>query len=150
MKSNTSPEEKLLRLIKGQKRQDAIGMDNKSPLKVANSQPKIKHSVYSLTQRYLSFLGIRRIVSFALVVSCIYLAISFIYPFVGLNKIKLPQITLKENTNELKMEPAFDMKPYESYLQEIRKRQIFSSVPIQEMEKPVSGVNLDLIKDISL
>lgn len=161
--NNISPEEKLLRLIRGQEKQ-AVAVDKKSTT-VAELKPssnlssalgiepkrnwKIKDSLYPFIQKYLSFLNIRKIVLVAFVVSCTYLIVSFIYPWVGLRNIKLTQVS-KEEIADLKVEQGLEIKPYEFYLEGIRNRQIFSSTTLKEDQRPASGVNVDLIKDINL
>lgn len=159
MKDNISPEEKLLRLIRGQKKpQDAL-IDKKTTSEVSDLKPlsgielkqsqRAKFSIYPLIKKYLSFLYIRKIIWFGFLVSCLYLIICLIYPWVGLRKIRLPQIEpgkIIESKKELKDQ----IKPYEFYLEGMRNRQIFSSKSSQETERSLSSVNADLVKDINL
>lgn len=147
-KDNISPEEKLLRLIRGQKKQD-ISIDKKPLNAITGLKPKVKNSIYPLIPKYLSFPYIQKIIGIVFVVSCIFLIISFIYPWFGLRKIKLPQVT-EEKMVDLKTEPRLEPKPYESYSEGIIDRQIFSSPTAQETQGPSSGVDIDLIKDINL
>lgn len=134
------PEEKLLRLIRGKKKQDANPPDKK---------PALKNSIYSLIQKYRSFIYIRNILWILFGASFIYLAVSFIYPRVGLKNIKLPRIA-EEKFTDSKEAPEIKMKPYEFYLEGIRNRQIFGSAASQGRDESVSGVNADSIKDINL
>jgi len=159
MKDNISPEERLLRLIKGEKkstlpnspRQD-IAIDKKTTSDITDSNPIIQNPIYSLARTYLTFTNIQKLIPILFVASIIYLFASFIYPWIGLKKIKLPDIPeekLKKVEGpkvELKEEP----KPYEFYLQALSQRQIFSSSFIQEGAGASGVVSADLIKDINL
>lgn len=138
MRDNISPEERLLKLIRGKKKEDV-------PLK-----PSVKHATYSFARKYLAFFyNSRRIIIITLGASFIYLVASFLYPMLGLRKIKLPQVT-PEKINESKTEPTQEIKPYEFYLEAAKGRQIFSSAAAQELGQPASGVGVDSIKDINL
>jgi len=157
MRDNISPEERLLKLIRGQKKQNnkTIDKEPSTAFAVADVQPPIKYSAHPSAIRYLSPLDIRKIIFLIFGASCIYLIISFIYPLVGFKENKLPQIK-QENTSETEREPEQKSKPYEFYLEGIKNRQIFGSTataaPVQEKEKPVviSAESADLIKNINL
>ncbi len=164
MKDNISPEEKLSRLTRGQKKPD-IAADKKNATGIAGLKQainpsatvgtdlkqgrRVSYSVYLLMQKCLSFLNIWRIIKIVFVASCLYLIIAFIYPWVGLREIKLPQI-ITENVSASNTELRQEVKPFEFYLQGIKGRQIFSSPIVQETERPPSNVNIDLIKDMTL
>ena len=150
MKENLSPEEKLLSLIKGHKKQDVAqpAISSITPaVKEANVKTDFKSSLISSTQKYFSFLGIKKIILVALVASCLYLAISFIYPIFGL-KVTLPKITPEKVTEE-KIEAKDETKSSDYYL-EGTQRQIFTSPANQEAEKPAAAESADMIKDITL
>lgn len=135
MNDNISPEEKLLRLIRGKKEKD---------LKTYPQKP-----TYPSIQKGLPFLPLKKLIWLAFGASCIYLIASFIYPWVALKEIKLPQVA-PQKVIAAKIEPRQQIKPYEYYLEGIKDRQIFSSSTTSDTEKPLSSVSLDLIKDISL
>lgn len=146
MNDNISPEERLLRLIRGQK---DIAIEKEPDATIAQAKPVVKKSVYSFIPKYLSLLNIQKIMLVVFVASFIYLIFSFFYPFFGLREIKLSQIT-QQRKLEPKIEPEPEVKPYEFYLEGIKDRQIFGSVSGQEIERPASAVSADLIKDINL
>lgn len=154
MKDNISPEEKLLRLIRGQKKQRTspeinIDTDKRPSVSTLDVKTPIRTSKSILIKKYLPILNLQRTIAIAFVISCIYLIISFTYPLLGLRKINLPKVApgkITPSDIELKQE----IKPYEFYLAGIRDRQIFSSPTAQETAGTVSGVNVDLMKDISL
>lgn len=139
MKDSISPEEKLLKLIRGQK-------------KTADLKPAIQPSIsppYPSAQNYLS-LNIKKIIWAAFVFACIYLAASFIYPLVSLKRIELLQAT-PEKITESKIEVKSKARPYEFYLEGVKNRQIFGSPALkQEMGRPAIGLDTDLIKDFNL
>lgn len=156
MSDNILPEEKLLRLIRGRKKQEAL-RDEKSPVAIptatTDSKPNLKPSGHLFLQKYLSLLSIRKIIWVVFTISCAYLISSFIYPLFGLKQIKLsvaPEGEATMTEAELKQ----SSKPYEFYLEGIQKRQIFASTTTQsqEAQQSTTGVDVsaDLIKDITL
>lgn len=131
---NISPEEKLLRLIRGEKKQE-------------KGLPIIKQGASALILKNISM---QKIILVIFAFSIIYLVINFIYPLVGLNKIKLPQVEQK-NITESEIEPKSETKPYEFYLEGTKGHQIFTSpVSSETAEKSSTTANADLVKDINL
>lgn len=150
MKDNVSPEEKLLRLIKGKKPDTAVEKKIVTPLTGAQEiKPTLKSAFYLLWQKYLSFINLSKIIRIAFVLSCIYLIVSLIYPWVALRKIRLPK-AVPEKSLEIELGQKVEVKPYEFYLEGIKGHQIFSSAPSGGPGGPVSAVNVDLMKDINL
>lgn len=151
MKDNISPEEKLLRLIRGQKKPDTtVAKKIVTPISSAPGiKPTFKSSVYLLWQEYLSFINLGKIIRIAFILSCIYLGVSLIYPWVGLRKIKLPKVMSKKSL-EVDLGAKVEIKPYEFYLEGIKEHQIFSTGPSLESGRPAGSVNVDLMKDINL
>jgi len=138
MKNPVSPEEKLLRLIRGQKKQGAQTV-----------KPGIKISFQHLLSKYPSHIKGRKILFWALIISCIYLVISLAYPLVALRKISLPKVNegkISESGSEIKEQT----KPFEFYQQGIANRRIFANASGQESINPASAANTDLVKDINL
>lgn len=153
MKDNITPEEKLLRLIRKDKKIDAPTGQKFSRAGLAIKRWRvgltIKSSFFSLIQKSHSFLNPQRIILIAFAASCLYLIINLIYPLVGLRVITLPKVAQEKNI-ELKERPTQEPKPYEFYLEGIKERQIFTSPQAQGVANPQSGLNSDLLKDISL
>lgn len=127
MKEAVSPEEKLLRLIRGQKKQGA--------------QAKAAKFTFSFNSRKTLMLFFAA--------ACIYLAASLIYPLLGPKKITLPKINRQEFVEPLSQERT-DVKPFEFYQQGTSNRQIFTSSGAQENVNAASAVNTDIAKDINL
>lgn len=148
MKDNISPEERLLRLIKGQKK-IAAPIDKKASPAFTDSKPVLQRPQPALTRKYFPVKSLRKAIWLAFALSFVYLAISFIYPLVGLNKINLPKITAEKIT-ETNSKTQLEAKPYEFYLEGIGNKQIFNSATPQESEKPRGAASADLIKDYNL
>lgn len=156
MKDNVSPEEKLLKLIRGQKKEDAA-IGKKSPVVAVladiDLKPNLRSGAFTSSKQLLSLSSVTKVIWVVFAISCVYLIGSFIYPLFGLKEIKfsglpedevaMPQVELKQG-----------QKPYEFYLEGIRGRQIFTSASTQnqqQLTKDLPGeVNSDLIKDITL
>jgi len=158
--NNIAPEEKLLRLIRGQKAQKKIdapkektgnvnhkAADFKGILKV---KAELKTFACSLFRRCVSFVYLRKIILAALAGASLYLIICFIYPWVGLHKVKLPLLPQEEKISQQDSEPKIELKPYEYYAEAIRGRRVFGGAASLEAGRPVSGQVADSIKDISL
>ena len=138
MRDNISPEEKLLRLIRGPKKQGVITEKTEKNRQWNFSFPK-----------YLIFPNINKIIFAIFALSCIYLIYTFAYPLFISNNINLPKVT-EEKIPEEKIQAIQQIKPYEFYLQGLKNRQIFSGASGQESEKSAGTINADLIKDMTL
>lgn len=153
MRDNISPEEKLLKLIRGEKKP---GRPAVVPAVAPAPQPQKvilpllkKNPFLSSMQLRFAFLTPKKILTALFALSCLYLTISFIYPWVALEKIRLPKIKAEKiNEARAKEEP----KPYEYYVQGIPKRQLFVNPAMagQEGGAAAAMINVDLIRDISL
>lgn len=127
MKDNISPEEKLLKLIRREKK--------------PAPRPAIP--------KYLISAYLKKLLWFSAAVSFIYLLTSFIYPWIGLRQIKLPDAS-PQKMGELSLKLKKEPKPYEFYAQAISQRQIFSNSASRESEREETAFNADLTKDINL
>ena len=118
MSDNITPEEKLLKLIRKDKKP--------KPDTVLYPEPKIQTSPHpAFFQKYFHSLNLKKTVIIIFVLSCAYLSINFIYPFFGLKKTAMPKITAK-----LVNGPAFTqingIKPFEYYAGALQNRQLFT------------------------
>lgn len=149
MKDNISPEEKLLKLIKGQKSKELpkpVVSVEKPADKPAAFDPKLDSF-----RKYFLFLSTNRIIMLIFILSCIYLIISFIYPFWGLKRIDLGPEVIKLKPENIPIKPKQEVKPFESYLDSVKKQKIFSSgISGDDTSKPAKAASADLIKDINL
>ncbi len=148
MKENSSPEEKLLRLIRGQKKH-AVAADK---LPIGQEQEpgrKIHKFQMSLPYNYISILGINKIFVVIFIISCGFLVYTFVYPLFESKDFALPK-PIQEKPGEEKNVPAQEAKPYEYYLEGVKNRQIFSGSSGTDSGKAPAAVSSDLIKDMSL
>jgi type II secretory pathway component PulC len=158
MKENVSPEEKLLRLIRGQKKKDTA-IEKKIESTITHTPrplpeklkkiPGLKSSLLSFVQRQVSILDTKKIIGIIFIFSCLYLIFSFLYPVIFLKKIKYPK-AIKNNESVLVKEPRQEVKPFEFYLEGTKGRHLFGNPQGQALGGPVAVAGADLIKDISL
>ncbi len=149
MNDNILPEEKLLRLIRGNKNNGVDGnKTDKEPAVDLKSAPKYYGP--HLFQRLAILFNFQIMLWALFIAACLYLIISFIYPWVGLQGFKFSPV-IPEKINEFNKAPARDVKPYEFYLEGIGNRRIFTSPAKQETYKePPKAVSQDLLRDITL
>lgn len=144
MKNNILPEERLLKLIR-------VNKKTKAPVAVtADINHGKKHNIKSFSIN-LPHLAFGKVIKFIFFVSLFYLIISLMHPIFALREIKLPKIGTKEKTIVQKEIPAVKpaIKPYEFYSLGIKQRKIFSNAAAN-LEKPIGAASADLIKDINL
>lgn len=149
MTEHISPEEKLLRLIKGQKR-PAADAAKKAPRPAAEPKPSIKNSLSFFSLGFLSFESLRKIIFAVFLASCIYLVISLVYPLVGLKQVKLPSVPSVTPEAEETEAGGLEVKPLDFYLEPVRGRQIFSNISAPEAQGQAVAVDKDLVKDLNL
>ncbi len=145
---NISPEEKLLRLIRGPRKQYPAA-DKRPISKFTGFKSRIIESVFYFIRRCVVYLNIRKIIRLGLVASAMYLIFSLIYPGVFLRNIKLPKPSL-EKAVDLSAQPKSESKTCEFYLNGVGERQIFARFGKQDMDSPAINLNSNLIKDINL
>jgi len=155
MKDNISPEERLLRLIKGQKKgpQTAVGASGIKPVSPEGL------SAQSLSGRAAAgnFAGTKRrffsgenILKAVLFAGCLYLVFAFVYPMFGFGKITASR-TNPVDLLELEKKAQTGFKPFDFYLDGIKGRQIFSEKYGQSSLGATGTVmGSELLKDINL
>lgn len=143
MKDNILPEEKLLKLIRANRKIKDTTMPVAS---VAAQKESRKFPSINLPR-----IPSGRTIKLVFFTSLCYLIISLAHPIFALKKIKLPQIDTKEKTVIKKeiLPASVAIKPYEFYSLAIKQRKIFSSAAL-DLEKPIGIASADLIKDINL
>lgn len=142
-----TPEERLLKLIRGQKKKEPQAALS-SELHVKKS-PLPNHPVHIFIQKYFSLLNTQNIAWIIFITSFIYLIYSFIYPAIGLRKIRLPRVA-KTKISEEKIDLYRQMKPYEFYLEASKKRQIFSGTSGVKNSISASAAESASIRDMNL
>jgi len=149
MKENISPEEKLLRLIKGKKSPFFSKKNNKNIAKSSNLTQALRGAIDYLSGTFLNPAHFSRIIPILLIISLIYLSITFIYPLVALRNIQVPKVNI-QNSSSVEPQIKEESKPYESYLQGLNKRQIFSSSVNASSSNLPAAAGADVIKDLNL
>jgi hypothetical protein len=169
MPENISPEEKLLRLIRGQKSNDkdataedkplSSAVELRSPVAAVSLKPLVKKKFVLRPQlalswkRYTTFFSLKRGLWALFVLACLYLFVSLVWGWWGQKKVELPPLKLENfTTPEITSDRSKEIKPYEYYLEGTRNRQIFKGTAGREgqSQQPASAINLDLTKDIVL
>ncbi|MDO8662645.1 MAG: hypothetical protein Q7K98_05440 [Candidatus Omnitrophota bacterium] len=145
MRETLSPEEKLLRLIRGQKKV----AKPVQPAQVQVYQIK-KQEFYRIAPRIFNLENAQKALLVIFIISCVYLLISLIYLlFIPKNtplvKIDGGNAPAEKITFEIKA------KPYEFYSEAVRNRRLFGGIASQNAEgaAPIILGN-ELIKDINL
>lgn len=144
MRENISPEEKLLKLIKGEK---SINLSDKTSQKDKDGGSAVNKKAQAVNFR-LGNNVLFRLALLLIVISVAYLIGTFIYPWVGLNKVKLPDPEVA--SIEQSVERKTDVKPYEFYAQGMKNSQIFGSIASQGNAEPAANIKSEIIKDINL
>ncbi len=153
MRENLSPEEKLLRLIRGQKKTENPLQSTRASTK-DNLTPQVyqikKQEFYTHALKFLNPENIQRALLVIFIISCVYLLISLIYPLFIPKDAPFVKTEVK-NTPAEKITFVNNAKPYEFYSAAVKNRQIFGGIGAQNAEgaAPVILGN-ELIKDINL
>lgn len=160
MKEHLSPEEKLLRLIKGKSSKPKITLQ--VPTVSAELKPQrkpgwlkidlrlgFKDALRSFERIFFSAAGVKTVLWAAFIFSCIYLGLSLIYPLFGLRTIALPKVDMRSGNGTVQL-TAKENKPFEYYVEAAKGKQIFGGEVLQESGAvPVRG-SAELVKDLNL
>jgi type II secretory pathway component PulC len=158
LKDNLSPEEKLLKLIRGDKKvkpsgaagAPSVGQSKAEPAQAVLKSGKINFFQVFRGTYFTRDLG-RKIIFISVLVSLIYLVFVFIYPLVALNKIDLPVVRETEKV-EISEAGKKEAKPYEYYLNGMQARPLFGNASGQQGETEALAIATEAssIKDINL
>jgi type II secretory pathway component PulC len=156
MRDNNSPEEKLLKLIRGQKNppQDIPLIKPQEEASAVTATYEKKRSFKSILRppEVIKYLGlsyiIKKVIILLLGFSFLYVVLSFLYPFFGLQKIRMPKPLPLEVTKTKNIINKESM-PYESYSGEIKKRNIFLNKGMGAASNPAVA-SADLVKNFNL
>lgn len=155
MKDNLSPEEKLLKLIRGAQKNNPQAHNppetaaQKQPLwQSAFTRPDKKKRALVLPDEFFTPANLQRILWLVIAVLVVYLVASLVYPLVGLREIKLPKAEPAEkNISETVSQK--EAQSLEFYLQSMRDKPLFGG-----SAEGVSAANIateaESIKDINL
>lgn len=138
MKEHLSPEEKLLKLIKGK------------PFKPERMPQVPAHSAALKWPRvFISLNGVKITLAGFFIFSCIYLGFSLVYPFFGLRMITLPKADAYPGREMVQAAPK-ENKPFEYYLEAARGKQIFGGAASREPGAAPERGSSELVKDFNL
>jgi len=146
MRENISPEEKLLRLIRGQKKSQAPAPGLPKPEQQAATRPKIEFG--EIFTRLATPQNAKILLISSFIISVLYLIFVFIFPLFSdknLNIAPEPSLIATQDKD--------DIKPFEAYLEGVSNRQIFKNPSSAAAGAPAGdniSVNTEIIKDISL
>jgi hypothetical protein len=157
MNENIPPEERLLKLIRGERkpRTAALPKQNTESDPSSDSAKVVppafkKNPGFVLPRVNLDQAAVRKILIAAVSLSLFYLAAVFVFPLVVSQKISLPDLPVKAESRELAAEEA--LNPYEFYSGAVNQRRIFNNVSgSAQGSGPAQAVaNADLVKQINL
>lgn len=160
MSDNISPEEKLLKLIKGGKKTPSKNipagpsLDKNTPLDLPKNKGNAKSPSFILgIRKYLTNIFIHNIILLSLSFAGLYLLISLLYPLIFLKKIKMPAITqtaARQGRKAGSQTAEGAARSADFYMAAAKGRTIFKR-PEQERQSEASSITAtDLFNDISL
>ncbi len=148
-KDNIPPEERLLRLIRGQDKA-AGAKDAQAPLPPQDIKPQLKSQRRNPFIRLSLKFSLKKVLLLAFVLSAIYLSAVFFLPLFYSDRIDLSPAQPEKNIALQPGEARQNRQPLEHYLKAVHGRDIFVNQSAQT-NKGVPGVlAADLIKDMSL
>ncbi len=143
MKNNISPEEKLLKLIKRDNGKTAEKGRKKFDLNLKS----LNGSGLVIARRFLRPEA-RKIIILAFFVSSLYFVFTIISPYITFRKVRL---SVAQEQAPRGANPQDEAKPFESYLEGIRGREIFKRAAIvADAEQPLANLEENMLKDIAL
>lgn len=148
MEKDISPEERLLRLIRGEKKRKSL---KEGACILSEERSKIgspKRLIPKITMFQIP--QIKRLLWAVLIVSFAYLLVSFIWPIFFPKEIKISQAVRKEIKEE---ESKPESKPSSFYQEQITEHKIFGPSPTQTTTAPqelADSKGVETIKDFNL
>lgn len=149
-RDNIPPEERLLRLIRGQdKARDAGGVSVPLSAGEARSPSAAKHHV-KLPLRVSFRLNLKNITFLAFFLSLFYLAAVFFSPLIFSERLEVSPVEPQKDNTPQQLENKQNRQPLELYLKAVRGRDIFVKQPLRSQEAAPGIIAADLIKDMNL
>ena len=154
MKDNIPPEEKLLRLIRNDKKQPSLpgiktvvtGKEPILPYTQPLSVPPVLKPAFALR---ITLAHLRLIIGSVFLLSVVLLFAVLLYPKLGLKTIVLSEVSTKNVAEDLP-DKNKSQKPLDEYTQAIREKKIFSNLSLQGPSTSITTLPIDVIKDINL
>lgn len=107
-------------------------------------------SAVSSSGSYFSIGNIKKALIAISALSAIYLVTSYLYPWVALENVKLPEPSRATRNEETSDKTKEGPRPFEYYAQVLNQRQLFSNPSGQENTGPQAVASADITKDIGL
>jgi len=150
MKDESSPEDKLLNLIKNQKQSPDGPAAKKGAIPAAGaSKAEAVSRIQGLARELALALDIRKIIYILLVFASLYLVAALVYPYFGSKAIKFPEVEALKPA-ESGRAASVKKKSFEFYSEGIKKRDIFGATYSQEAPEEAAAVSLDLASAFNL
>jgi len=153
MKDDISPEERLLRLIKGQKLEEPKASLSLKSGVLPSDGSTLKSALFSPRlplRKYLSATYADKLVSALLILAALLVIISFAYPFIFLRHIRIPKIEAQKGQLE-KANASGIKNTLDYYLQGARGKNIFAVKNSSTSNSAaMSGAEVQSIKDINV
>jgi|GEM_PF-407140 len=153
MKDNIPPEEKLLRLIRGQKKSriPALAEGRLNALVPEKITGGVIHQKRAFNfVNYFPQLNINILILIGLAISSVYLLSAFAYPLFFTKKIIFLQRPFDKITETKEAIRREEIRPYDFFVQGIKDKQVFGAASAQLTQESVVTVGANLIKDINL
>lgn len=152
MREHISPEEKLLRLIRGNRRQNVPAAANTAFTPETAGLTASAPKALRLPQGFLTRINPRQIVRWGFVLSGLYLIISLAYPWFGINKAKPKQLRPAAANGAVTTGASAQnaAKPIEFYLEGVRGKQIFGQAAQTQERAPQIAAGIDIAENINL
>ncbi len=147
-RDNMTPEEKLLRLIRGKGKAEpkpAASVNGRS--RAPDFKAEFDKKTYFRIGKFVTLINIEKLLIAGLALACLYLLISFVYPFVAPKKITPPGIQPQSQVSE-KESIRQKIEPFDYYGQSISGKQIFGQAGPEGAAS--AAINSNLIKDMNL
>lgn len=142
MKKGITPEERLLRLIRGPKKPGLAAPEQAVRIKKPDLRP--------LAAGLLNFQNIRKGILIAFIISCVYLGAAVLYPLFIPKNPPFPESAGGKTAAE-RITLSQEAIPFSSYSEAIQDRRLFAGSALRNEEGGVPVVlGNELIKDISL
>lgn len=146
MKDSISPEEKLLKLIKGGRK--TSGKEN-GATSLSNPALLLKGAGSAGLQKYFSFGFAQKVINVLMLCAFFYFIGAFVYPWLVTKEIKMP-VVLPESQKEDIFENLEKTKPFEYYQDAATVQGVFARPLVAQSQGPSVVAGAELLKDFVL
>lgn len=146
-----TPEEKLLRLIKGDKPKKDVMRQNDNPAHDNINRKNYLYNNIGKAYKHLTLKAIENIIITTLILSLVYLIICYFYPYYSSKEIKLEKFALNNGNllAEEKSQIVLEEKTLDSYLKTANRDEVFKQGSFNSSNLALA-VATDIAKDLVL